>query len=46
MADGEGGAAQISAEEFRELAWRGVPYVGQLGCEVLRFAAGRSAARR
>jgi uncharacterized protein (TIGR00369 family) len=40
MADGEGGAARISAEEFRELAWRGVPYVGQLGCEVLRFAAG------
>ena len=40
MADGESGAARISAEEFRELAWRGVPYVGQLGCEVLRFAAG------
>jgi uncharacterized protein (TIGR00369 family) len=40
MADGESGAARVTAEEFRELAWRGVPYVGQLGCEVLRFAAG------
>jgi uncharacterized protein (TIGR00369 family) len=31
---------RITAEEFRELAWQGVPYVGQLGCEILRFAAG------
>jgi uncharacterized protein (TIGR00369 family) len=30
----------ITAEEFQELAWQGVPYVGQLGCEVLRFAPG------
>ena len=33
-------APRITAEEFRELAWQGVPYVGQLGCEVLRFAPG------
>jgi len=40
MADGASAAARITAEEFRELAWQGVPYVGQLGCEILRFAAG------
>lgn len=36
---------QITAEEFRELAWEGVPYVGQLGCEILRFEAGSVAVR-
>ena len=30
----------ITAEEFQELARQGVPYVGQLGCGVLRFAPG------
>jgi uncharacterized protein (TIGR00369 family) len=39
MADSVSGA-RLSAEEFRELAWQGVPYVGQLGCVVERFAAG------
>jgi uncharacterized protein (TIGR00369 family) len=34
------GAAKISAAEFQELAWQGVPYVGQLGCVIERFAAG------
>ena len=32
--------ARISAHEFEELASRGVPYVGQLGCVVERFDAG------
>ena len=36
----ESGAARISGEQFQELAWRGVPYVGQLGCIVERFEAG------
>jgi uncharacterized protein (TIGR00369 family) len=31
---------RITAAEFQELAWQGVPYVGQLGCEILRFEAG------
>jgi uncharacterized protein (TIGR00369 family) len=30
----------ITAEEFQELARAGVPYVGQLGCVIERFAAG------
>jgi uncharacterized protein (TIGR00369 family) len=34
------GEARLSAAEFQEIAWRGVPYVGQLGCVVERFAAG------
>ena len=37
---GEGGGARISGEQFQELAWRGVPYIGQLGCIVERFEAG------
>ena len=45
MADGARGQARITAEEFQELAARGVPYVGQLGCEVLRFAAGEVTVR-
>ena len=36
----ESGGARISGEQFQELAWRGVPYVGQLGCIVERFEAG------
>lgn len=30
----------MTAEEFALLATQGVPYVGQLGCEVVRFEAG------
>jgi uncharacterized protein (TIGR00369 family) len=40
MAEAEPGGARITAEEFRTLAWQGVPYVGQLGCVIERFAAG------
>ena len=40
MAESGSGAARISAEEFQALASQGVPYVGQLGCVVERFAAG------
>jgi uncharacterized protein (TIGR00369 family) len=32
--------ARITGEEFAALAAHGVPYVGQLGCVVERFAAG------
>jgi uncharacterized protein (TIGR00369 family) len=35
-----GGEARISALEFEELARHGVPYVGQLGCVVERYAGG------
>ena len=38
MAQGE--PARITVAEFEELAWQGVPYVGQLGCCVERFFAG------
>ena len=31
---------KLSAEEFHDLATRGVPYVGQLGLRIERFAAG------
>jgi uncharacterized protein (TIGR00369 family) len=34
------GAPRISAEAFGELAWDGVPYAGQLGCRIERFAPG------
>ena len=36
----ESGEARISGEQFQEIARQGVPYVGQLGCVVERFAAG------
>jgi uncharacterized protein (TIGR00369 family) len=45
MADGACGQPRMTAEEFQELASRSVPYVGQLGCEVLRFAAGEVTVR-
>lgn len=32
--------AKLTAEEFQKLATQGVPYVGQLGLKVERFAAG------
>jgi uncharacterized protein (TIGR00369 family) len=31
---------RITAAEFEKVAWQGVPFVGQLGCRVERFAAG------
>lgn len=31
---------KLSADEFHDLATRGVPYVGQLGLRIERFAAG------
>jgi uncharacterized protein (TIGR00369 family) len=31
---------RITAAEFEEVAWQGVPFVGQLGCRIERFAAG------
>ena len=40
MVEGEPGGARIAAEAFQALAWQGVPYVGQLGCVIERFAAG------
>jgi uncharacterized protein (TIGR00369 family) len=38
-------APRITAEEFQELAWQGVPFVAQLGWRVERFAAGEVAVR-
>jgi uncharacterized protein (TIGR00369 family) len=31
---------KITADAFRELAWLGVPYAGQLDCRIERFEAG------
>jgi uncharacterized protein (TIGR00369 family) len=31
---------RITADAFRELAWQGVPYAGQLDCRIERFEAG------
>ncbi len=45
MTGSEISGPRISAEEFRELAWQGVPYVGQLGCRIERFEAGEVAIR-
>lgn len=33
-------APELTAEEFEALATQGVPYVGQLGCRVVRFERG------
>jgi uncharacterized protein (TIGR00369 family) len=38
-------APRITAAAFEELAWQGVPFVGQLGCRIERFAAGEVAIR-
>ena len=38
-------APRITAEEFQELAWRGVPFVAQLDWRIERFAAGDVAVR-
>ena len=39
------GEPRITAAAFEELALQGVPFVGQLGCRVERFAAGDVALR-
>jgi uncharacterized protein (TIGR00369 family) len=36
---------KITAAAFAEIAWRGVPFVGQLSCRIERFAAGDVAIR-
>ena len=36
---------RITAEEFQELAWQGVPFVAQLGWRLERFRAGDVAVR-
>lgn len=38
-------AEPLTLEAFQDLATRGVPLVGMLGCEVLTFTAGRCAVR-
>jgi uncharacterized protein (TIGR00369 family) len=45
LSDQQRNAPRITAEEFQELAWQGVPFVGQLGWRVERFAAGDVAVR-
>ena len=45
MTDEQRSAARITAEEFQELAWQGVPFVRQLGWRLERFAAGDVAVR-
>jgi uncharacterized protein (TIGR00369 family) len=43
--DQQRSAPRITAEEFQELAWQGVPFVRQLGWRLERFAAGDVAVR-
>jgi uncharacterized protein (TIGR00369 family) len=45
LTDEQPGEARITAEEFQELVWQGVPFVAQLGWRVERFAAGDIAVR-
>jgi uncharacterized protein (TIGR00369 family) len=45
LTDRQRNAPRITAEEFQELAWQGVPFVRQLGWRVERFAAGDVAVR-
>jgi uncharacterized protein (TIGR00369 family) len=45
LTDQQRSAPRITAEEFQELAWQGVPFVRQLGWRVERFAAGDVAVR-
>jgi uncharacterized protein (TIGR00369 family) len=40
LTDEQPGESRITAEEFQELVWQGVPFVAQLGLRVERFAAG------
>jgi uncharacterized protein (TIGR00369 family) len=45
MTDQQRNAPRITAEEFQELAWQGVPFMRQLGWRLERFAAGDVAVR-
>ena len=45
MTDEQRNAPRITAEEFQELAWQGVPFVRQLGWRLERFAPGDVAVR-
>jgi uncharacterized protein (TIGR00369 family) len=45
LTDEQPGESRITAEEFQELVWQGVPFVAQLGWRVERFAAGDIAVR-
>jgi uncharacterized protein (TIGR00369 family) len=45
LTDEQPGKSRITAEEFQELTWQGVPFVAQLGWQVERFAAGDVALR-
>ena len=45
MTDEQARQPRISAAEFQELAWQGVPFVAQLGWRLERFAAGDVAVR-
>jgi uncharacterized protein (TIGR00369 family) len=40
VTDEQPGESRITAEQFQELVWQGVPFVAQLGLLVERFAAG------
>ena len=45
MTDEQPGEPRITAGEFQELAWQGVPFVAQLGWRLERFRAGDVAVR-
>jgi uncharacterized protein (TIGR00369 family) len=45
LTDQQRNAPRITAEEFQELAWQGVPFVRQLGWRLERCAAGDVAVR-
>jgi uncharacterized protein (TIGR00369 family) len=45
VTDEQPGESRITAEQFQELVWQGVPFVAQLGLLVERFAAGDITAR-
>ena len=45
MTDEQPDEPRITAEEFQELAWQGVPFVAQLGWRLERFAVGDIAVR-
>ena len=45
LTDRQPSAPRITAEEFQELAWQGVPFMRQLGWRLERFAPGDVAVR-
>ena len=45
MTEQQPSGARLTAAEFEEIVWRGVPFVGQLGCRIERFAPGDVAIR-